>query len=564
MLTNCCRCRSFDNSSGSTSTSGDVVASFISKSVNFDGVDEYSSFNPAPASLDLMGDFSITAWIKPDVDAKIYARVLQSPEQGVGGWVRGYSFGLGGNTDLHNTDNNSYRLSFSIDDGTETVRFTAEPVIIPNIWSHIIAVWDDTGSTITLYVNGVNQILYPGPAVSYTGVTNLGFIIGWNGPADVNYIWKGNICDLAIINRKITDIEAANLAVKNVDMEAHSINDQLISWWKLGDGDTHPILIDTKGSNNLTMINMEAVDIQNIIPFPNNPSPHAPTHNLLNTDPLSIQAGGIGYPILFDHFMIQSTGSLNLGNGWGTDYSDHQDQIRWYGSEAGHPGVVTLDTYGLTGANIHASILYGGEGTIWNYVIDAPHIGKDPDPGPLTMEWLVKFSRITTTQIERAVFGWGDRYITASPLVDSHNNGFYIEFNPSITDKFRLIATKTTGGTVTNVVTGTTSVAVDTWYKISAILRYEILTSGATTYSPKISLLINDITEGSMSSVTALPNSSANIGFGARFDGGTAPVGTQDAGNNYKTPTVPYVGIDWVSITQITAGPGASITTPPA
>lgn len=576
ITTNCCTCRSFNNDS-SIIPSGPFPVSFLDKSVNFTGdatgglgTGQYASINPGTASLDPTADFSIHAWIKPDNDATLFARVIQSTEQGVGGRVTGYSLGLGGNTNLHSATSNSFRLSFSVDDGVaEVVRFTAEPVIVPNIWTHVIAVWDDTAKTITIYVNGVSQILYIGPAVSYTGVTIPGVVIGWHGPIDSLYIWKGNLCDIALVHRKITDIEASSLNIRTTDLIAHSINDKLKAWWKLGTDDTFPILKDSKGPNNLTMnVNMSGANIVTVIPFPNNPSPHTNTHSLLNTDPLKIQAGGIGYPILYDHFMIQTTASLGLGMaGWGVEYSSHAKQIRWYGSEAGHPGVVTLDNYAIESATEFASILYGGDGVsinpIWNYVIDQPHLLTNPNPGPLTMEWLVKFSRITTTQLERGAFGWGDRFTTAAPLVHPvHNNGFYIEYDPSIDTHFRLIATRTTGGVSTTVIIGTTVIVVDTWYKISAVLRYEILTAGATTYSPKISLLVNDVEEKSTTAVVSLPDNTANLGFGARYDTGTAPIGIQDVANNYKTPTVPYIAIDWVIVYQITAGPGLSTTTP--
>ena len=128
-----CSCRSFDNSNPTTPLpSGDTSANFIDKSLNFDGVDEYLTLNPAFASLDLIDDFSIAVWIKPTLTAKIFARVLQTPEIGVGGWIRSYSLGLGGNVNLHNATENSYRMSFSVDDGTEEVAFTIARIMFLN------------------------------------------------------------------------------------------------------------------------------------------------------------------------------------------------------------------------------------------------------------------------------------------------------------------------------------------------------------------------------------------------------------------------------------------------
>lgn len=560
MIANQCKsCRNFGNTPPVTTHPPPI--SFLDKSIQFDGIDDYVNLNPSPVSIDPIDDFTIQAWIKPTFDAAIYARVIQTPDEGVGGWGTAYSLGLGGNTNLHETDSNAFRMSFGIKDSIgEIVMFTSEPVIVPDIWTHIIAIWDDTGREIKIYVNGVSQLLYPGPAIIYAGVTNLGLNVGWNTAATSTYIWKGNLCDIAYIERVVTAIEAESLHIRTVNLEVHSVSDKLESWWKLGTDDTFPTLKDSKGINHLTMINMDAGDIVSDVPFSNNPSPHRDTHRDLNTDPLKVEAGGHGFPLLQDHFILSSTGSLNIGAGWGSDFSTDGRQIRWYGSEAGHPGVVSLDNFGLAGnADEYASIMFGGSqgtGTLWNYVLDEPHFDSvNPNPGPLTMEWLVRFPLIGTAEIERGAFGWGDRFETTAPLAHPvHDNGFYIEFDPSIDSHFRLIATKTTGGVVTQVVTGTTVIVASRWYKISAILRYEILTSGAISYTPKMTLLVNDQIEGTLTPITALPDDTANLAFGARFDSGTNPTGTQNA-PTYKAPTCPRVDIDWVIVTQVTAGP---------
>ncbi len=557
----CCGCRNFGN------TPDEIVhppaISFLTKSVNFDGVNDYAHVDPSPSALDPLGDFTIQCWIKPDLDCSLYARIIQTPATGIDSVVTAYSLGLGGNDNLHETDSNAFRLSFSVDDGvTETVRFTSEPVIVPNIWTHVIAIWDDVGTSITLYVNGVSQNLYPGQPVVYVGVTNPGLVVGWHSPADINYIWKGNLCSLAIIMRTISTVEAESLAIRTINLLEHQIKDELESWWKLGDDDVFPTLEDSDSINHLTMVNMDAGDIVNDVPHPNYPSQHRDTHRELNTDPLAIEAGGVGYPLLYDHFVMASTGSLNIGTtGWGSNFSTDSRQIRW-NSERSHIGILTLDNFALDGnANEWASIVHGGPqgggGTLWNHVLDSPEI-VDPANGPLKMEWLVRFPKIAAVDLERGVMGFGDRFEISAPLVNPvHNNGFYIEFDPSIDSHFRLISTKTTGGVVTDVLTGTTAIVANRWYKVEAELRYEILTSAAVAYTPKMTLKVNDVIEGSLTPIVSLPDDTANLAIGARFDAGSAPAAsTQDAGNNYKNSTTPKLELDYVIITQI----GASYT----
>lgn len=549
-------CRNFANDPDEIVHPPDI--SFLTKSVEFDGINDYAHVDPSPAALNPIDDFTIQCWIKPTIDCAMFARIIQTPATGVDGVLTAYSLGLGGNDNLHETNSNAFRLSFSVDDGvSEVVRFSSEPVIIPDIWTHVSAIWDDTSSEITLYVSGVSVNLYPGPPVAYAGITNPGLVVGWHSPADINYIWKGNLCSLAIIMRIITTVEAESLAIRTINLLEHQVKDDLESWWKLGDDDVFPTLEDSDSINHLTMVNMDAGDIVNDVPHVNYPSQHRDTHRELNVDPLPIQAGGVGYPLLYDHFIMASTGSLTIGSAnWGSNFSTDSRQIRWH-SERSHAGIITLDNFALTGAaDEWASIVQGGPqgggGTLWNHVIDSPEI-VDPANGPLKMEWLVRFPKITAVELERGAMGFGDRFEVSAPLSHPvHDNGWYIEFDPSISSAFRLISTKTTGGTVTEVVTGTTTVVADRWYKLEAELRYEILTSAAVVYTPKMTLKINDVVEGSLTPITSLPDDTADLALGARYDAGSnAAPSTQDAGNNYKTPTTSRLDLDYVIITQI-------------
>ena len=50
-------------------------------------------------------------------------------------------------------------------------------------------------------------------------------------------------------------------------LEIHSAYSNLVGWWKMGDGDTYPILQDSSvNSNNGTMVNMSNSNIQKDAP----------------------------------------------------------------------------------------------------------------------------------------------------------------------------------------------------------------------------------------------------------------------------------------------------------
>jgi hypothetical protein len=136
-----------------------------------------------------------------------------------------------------------------------------------NVWSHVIAVNRGTriASGFDLYINGVN----PG-ITTISNTLGTGTIIPATsmnlGRDRYGDIWTGGLDEIAFWLKAFDATEAAELwDLYNVgdgnlnDHSASAIYGE--NWYRMGDGDTYPTVIDVWGGVNGTMTNMEAGDI---------------------------------------------------------------------------------------------------------------------------------------------------------------------------------------------------------------------------------------------------------------------------------------------------------------
>ena len=61
-------------------------------------------------------------------------------------------------------------------------------------------------------------------------------------------------------------LNAALIYNLGVPFDMTTLLQQPVSWWRMGDGDTYPTLVDSIGSADFTMVNMTAADIVNDVP----------------------------------------------------------------------------------------------------------------------------------------------------------------------------------------------------------------------------------------------------------------------------------------------------------
>ena len=74
--------------------------------------------------------------------------------------------------------------------------------------------------------------------------------------------FAGNMDDVAIFNAELSGSDVTNIYNSGTPKDESS-RSNLVGYWKMGDGDTHPTLIDSSSnSNNGTMTNMSSDDIE--------------------------------------------------------------------------------------------------------------------------------------------------------------------------------------------------------------------------------------------------------------------------------------------------------------
>lgn len=229
---------------------------FVSNlSADFDGVDEHLVAANSP-SLQITGAMTVAAWVKKDTSWTSGQTIL-------GKW-------------LPNTQNSwrwrveasgflRFYIATSLTDTGGTFGRINQPSAGP--WHHIVMVYNPAGANnaerLRIYVDGVAQtVVFSGtiPAALTGGTAAL---TGAAHATPGEYFGAGNLDQIAIYNDALTDDEVA--AVYNLgdvaDLARLSSAGRLVSWWPIGESDTHPTIRDRIGTNHFAMVNMEAGDL---------------------------------------------------------------------------------------------------------------------------------------------------------------------------------------------------------------------------------------------------------------------------------------------------------------
>ena len=227
-------------------------------SLDFEGEDEYVSI-PDDNSLDVgTGNFTISGWVK-------------------------LNLGLGTQQVIYyhrNTSGQTAGVYLSVDDGADRVRMLlvggtsgvtevvgASDSINGDTWHHIVTTVDRAATQCKLYLDGAlhktdNSIATVGTLTADVDV-HIGAI-----SASSNLL-RGKIDEVAIwdVALDADAVSAIYNSRKPIALDTNSgkydNSSDLQGWWRMGDGDTFPIIIDnSNNTNNGTMTNMLAGDIQ--------------------------------------------------------------------------------------------------------------------------------------------------------------------------------------------------------------------------------------------------------------------------------------------------------------
>lgn len=165
------------------------------------------SFNGSSNTVDINKNvvntstsFSVAAWVEISDLSTWHTAVSQDGSNVSGFYLQYTSPSAGG----------QFALSLVNADSTggTTIRATSSFKPSPNIWYHLVGVYDSRANQSRLYVNGALQNTQTVPATwNSTGVTVIGRA-KWGNPAD---FWSGLIDDVRIYNRALSATDIRNL-----------------------------------------------------------------------------------------------------------------------------------------------------------------------------------------------------------------------------------------------------------------------------------------------------------------------------------------------------------------
>lgn len=230
------------------------------RSVAFDGVDEKVSIGTATQSNRTV-PFSFTAWIKA-VGVFGFPAILGGTSGG----------GLLGKQFIVNTSTG--KLSFQlIHSGSEYIDVRSTTTSISgmlNTWLHVGVVYtgSSTAAGVTLYVNSAAEsVSIAKDTLGTDGTTPSGNSFLGHDPGNGSF-FNGKIDEANYWNKALSLAEIQEIYNAGVprSLTTHSAVANLVNWWRMGDSDTFPTLIDVVGGANGTMTNMESGDINTDVP----------------------------------------------------------------------------------------------------------------------------------------------------------------------------------------------------------------------------------------------------------------------------------------------------------
>ncbi len=165
-------------------------------------------------------------------------------------------------------DNGKLRVNLYTIKSTKYIRNTTNNVVLSNnTWHHVAATYDGSKDKdgLKLYVDGVLAASFPEASAGgnvYTGMANQDTAVRIGGDVSNALRFEKKIANVALFNKELTATEITELYNKGrvLDLSTFSDYDSVLAWWKLGDGDTLPTAIDSKGGRNGTVTSATLVD----------------------------------------------------------------------------------------------------------------------------------------------------------------------------------------------------------------------------------------------------------------------------------------------------------------
>ena len=242
-----------------SSVGGSTPAFTNTLSTLFDGADDYVNCgdNDNLSFGDSVNDspFSISAWIKFD---NIGSR------QGI---VSKFSATNNCEYGFFLESNNTLKV-YLFDGASTKIRGKASTAITTGVWNYVTFTYDGQGGSsayngMKIYLNGVDISSSNVTLNTYTAMHNM------SAPLKIgeyfgNYA-SGNIDEVSIFNSELSASDVTSIYNSGTPNDISAMSG-LVSWWRMGDGDTYPTITDNAGSNDGLMKNMSAANFVADVP----------------------------------------------------------------------------------------------------------------------------------------------------------------------------------------------------------------------------------------------------------------------------------------------------------
>ncbi len=233
-----------------------IFPGFVSSnnySLSLDGVNDYLTGGNI-LNYDHATAFSISLWVNPQ---NLTAQRALFSKAGTDANVRGFAL-------YHEA---AGALFLQLRSSGANTGFTFTTTLTAGVWQHVVFTYSGNSNIngSRVYKNSAIGNTPTSGALSGTWLESQNFLIAARGSG---FYFSGKIDEITVWNKALSQGEVGelyNLGAPTVPSE-HSASSNLVNYWRMGDGDSFPTILDNKGSNNLTMTNMNAGSIVEDVP----------------------------------------------------------------------------------------------------------------------------------------------------------------------------------------------------------------------------------------------------------------------------------------------------------
>ncbi len=208
-------------------------------------------------------------------------RVTDSPSLSTQGFTVSAWVNLTGNTTMGIFEkNNEFQarvlasgqiLLEMVGTGTERKRGRINPADFPNNdFFHLTLGYDPVEDKLKTYVNGTQPNLTSVLNTPFTQGRRIGTSVFELGEAR-NQFFNGKLDEVSYWDKCLTQAEVQELYNNDdpYNIKGHSAYDNLVSWWKMGEGASAPVIPDEISDNDINMINMDNTNFVERSPYEN-------------------------------------------------------------------------------------------------------------------------------------------------------------------------------------------------------------------------------------------------------------------------------------------------------